>query len=497
VVDLHPDEQAALNSNRAWQIAAAQGDVDSPTALAYVRSLHDTYQAWASRDPQMVRALDIGDQRHWDDDRRWYNPADADPQPDYDPATTAVFDQLVQQRATTYEDFYEDGPFLDWSELFSDDTPDDEWLYDDVFALGRGHAFYAQHKQGKSLFVLWVAAELATRRSDVDVVYLDYEMTRSDVRERLEDMGYGPDSDLSRLHYALLPSIAPLDTMEGAGALLDLVDSVHVEGRHVFVVVDTTARAAQGNENDSDTFRDFYRCTGIVLKRRGITWARLDHAGKDPTKGQRGSSGKGDDVDVIWRLQQADNGVVLHRDAARMSWVGEKVTFTLRPDPLRYERSSFLWPAGTTELAAVLDDLDVPLGASRRAARQVLSTAGQKATNDVLGKALQWRQQRVQIVPDHCSDHSPDPQTDHSTDQTPNNALTRADQSTDHLGPVSAADSDRSPPLRGDQVRAGPPTITPPPVQRMCRCGQLAADISGLCPGCIANPGTGNNTPDF
>ena len=46
-------------------------------------------------------------------------------------------------------------------------------------------------------------------RKPIHVLYLDYEMTRADLRERLEDMGYGPDADLKRLHYALLPDLRP------------------------------------------------------------------------------------------------------------------------------------------------------------------------------------------------------------------------------------------------------------------------------------------------
>lgn len=374
-----------------------------------------------------------------------------------------------------------DSPFLNWHELFTEEGSDDEWLYEDVFALGRGHAVYAMHKQGKSLFLLYCAAHLATTRTDIDVVYVDYEMTRSDIRERLEDMGYGTDSDLTRLHYALLPSIPPLDTAEGMAALLDLVERVQRPNCHLFVVIDTTARAAQGEENSADTYRDFYRWTGSALKRRGITWVRLDHAGKDPTKGQRGSSSKGDDVDVVWRLQQADNGIVLHRDAARMSWVNEKVTFTIRTDPLRYERADFLWPAGTTGLAATLDRLDVPLGASKRQARQMLTEADEKAGSELLLKALRWRREQVEKWSTPDLDHPTDHHLDHQLDQPSNNPVTRVDHPLDHPGPPAAVVDQVSVPIGTDQVDWA---------IRYCSCGQIATDISGLCPGCIANPGT-------
>ncbi len=151
-------------------------------------------------------------------------------------------------------------------------------------------------------------------------------MTEADVFDRLEDMGYGPESDLSRLRYALLPSLPPLDTITGADALMALLDAVQAEwpAHHLVVIMDTIGRAVCGEENSADTFRAFYNFTGIELKRRGLTWMRLDHGGKDSDRGQRGSSSKGDDVDVVWKLKPTENGVSLQRDVARMSWVPEQ-----------------------------------------------------------------------------------------------------------------------------------------------------------------------------
>ena len=81
------------------------------------------------------------------------------------------------------------------------------------------------------------------------VVYCDYEMTQADVVERLYDMGYGPDSDLSRLCYALLPDLV-LDTPDGGKALMKLVDGVQQQWpeHHLVVVVDTISRAVVGGE---------------------------------------------------------------------------------------------------------------------------------------------------------------------------------------------------------------------------------------------------------
>ena len=71
----------------------------------------------------------------------------------------------------------------------------------------------------------------------IDVLYLDYEMTEDDLAERLESMGYGPDTDLSHLHYALLPSLPGLDQPEGGRAVVDLARSVGAQ----LVIIDTSS----------------------------------------------------------------------------------------------------------------------------------------------------------------------------------------------------------------------------------------------------------------
>jgi len=286
--------------------------------------------------------------------------------------------------------------FVNWHDFWADETDTAEWLLEDVIALGRGHAIYATHKQGKSLFLLWVAATLATTHTHIDVIYLDYEMSPADIRERLEDMGHGPASDLARLHYAFAPAIHPLDTPQGATQLADIIDTHTDPARHLVVFIDTFGRAVEGEENSNDTTRSFYRWTGTMLRNRHATWARLDHAGKDNTKGQRGGSAKGDDVDIIWKLARQDNGIRLHRDNARMSWVPETVTYTIAADPLTYTRTQQTVPAGTADCIGHLDRLNLPLGISVRKARTVLKEAGHPTRTDVVTAALRTRRERLE-----------------------------------------------------------------------------------------------------
>lgn len=138
--------------------------------------------------------------------------------------------------------------FLDWSTIWQARREGEEWLYPDILARHRSHVIYAKRKDGKSLLTLFLAAKLATSDEPIVVIYLDYEMTIEDLLERLEDMGYGPSSDLSRFYYDLLPTLPPLDTETGGEALIATIDRVCLErpGCEILLVVDTTSRAVRG-----------------------------------------------------------------------------------------------------------------------------------------------------------------------------------------------------------------------------------------------------------
>jgi hypothetical protein len=291
----------------------------------------------------------------------------------------------------------ERSPYIDWAAFWDKEREPEEWLIDRILARGRGHAFYAKHKVGKSLLMLWCALELV--RAGIVVLYLDYEMGEADLEERLEAMGCGPETDLSLLRYAMLPSLDPLDTADGGAALCAMVDAeiaAHPE-RHVAVVIDTVSRAVKGEENSNDTIRDFYRHTGLGLKQRGVTWARLDHAGKDAERGQRGGSAKGDDVDVVWRLAPTEGGVELQRDAARMGWVPEKVALRMEEEPaLRYvhESGGGSYPTGTLEAVTLMDSIGLSIDVAYRAAGKAIRAAGWSGRHDVVRAAIRYRRDK-------------------------------------------------------------------------------------------------------
>lgn len=312
-----------------------------------------------------------------------------------DEATTAALDEdrRLNHPLADY--------LVDWSTFWDADDEDHEWLLEPMFAQGRSHAIYAGAKTGKSFTVLAACAALATGRPWLGhkseprvVLYIDFEMTAEDIRDRLSEFGYGPGDDLSKLHYALLPSLPPLDTEDGGVALLWAALSVGA----AMVVIDTTGRALGGEENSADAIRNYYRYTGSRLKREGITVIRLDHAGKDADRGQRGSSAKNDDVDVVWQVKRTDDGQRWTATHRRMSWVPERVELvttsgadgiTSFTSPTRAS-----WPAGTRDCAADLDELVIDVDVSARRACDILRKEGRGRRADVVRAAVRFRREQ-------------------------------------------------------------------------------------------------------
>src|SRR5262245_16628296 len=82
----------ARTADRAWQLAAARGEVRTDSALQLVRAMHELRGSWEGRDPELAAALDAGDKAYPRDRRRY--PPPAEPEPEYDEATGEAFDRL-------------------------------------------------------------------------------------------------------------------------------------------------------------------------------------------------------------------------------------------------------------------------------------------------------------------------------------------------------------------------------------------------------------------
>lgn len=258
--------------------------------------------------------------------------------------------------------------------LVKGEIPETDWLVSGVIPRGRMTSIVADAKSGKSLLMLDIAAALATGTSifgraqdPMRVLYVDYEMTPEDTAMRLIAMGYGEDETTTRLLdenlvYLQTPSLDPLDTPEGGEVLLEIVLS---EGCEV-VIIDTAAASVSGAENDSDTWRAARQSTWTPLKAAGVTVARLDHFGKDPKAGARGSSFKRDDVDLEWRLSLAGGPVGheqmrLTRGVSRLPAVEDSIDIVRKANPLRHVRiGTQSWQRNAVALAQEIQRKSLP-----------------------------------------------------------------------------------------------------------------------------------------
>ena len=289
---------------------------------------------------------------------------------------------------------------LDWTEFLSDGQDDsaNTWDIEPIAPRGSHVGIYAKQGTGKSLLLLDGCAALASGRSvfgsepapPLDVIYIDMENPASDVRDRMLDFGYTATSDLKRLHYFHMSTLPPLDSEEGALVLAAQVDRFGAK----LVVVDTMASNLAGPENDSDTYRRFHQHTGRRLRAAEVGLIRLDNPGKNPSRGQRGSSAKLDNLDLVWEMTETKGGtLVLTRGKHRVPWVpaivrihreelGDRIRHVVVPEALA---------EGTEACAEVLDTLGLALDASVRQAMAALRGAGQGRRRDVVMAALKHR----------------------------------------------------------------------------------------------------------
>ena len=319
-------------------------------------------------------------------------------------------DDLVDLGDTPTEDDYaakvmEQFPALNWHDLWADES-EEEWIVEPILPARRLVAVYSPPKVGKSLLMLELAVAIArgtevlgtTPERPYRVLYVDFENDpKVDTRDRLKAMGYGPD-DLANLIVLSFPSMAALDTAAGAEELLAVAE---VYGCEV-IVIDTVSRAIKGEENENDTWLNFYRHTGLSVKQAGLALIRLDHTGKDEAKGQRGGSAKSGDVDAVWRLSRVSETMFrLDCEAARLPITEKTLVLHRESSPKLRHRvdaagAAAAWSAKVDRLIELLDANGVPDDASAPEVRKWKSDNGHKAGNEVIAAAVKTRKERVQ-----------------------------------------------------------------------------------------------------
>lgn len=290
------------------------------------------------------------------------------PEDDFGP----VEDDATYDKHQAVRDRY---PVMDLVALLDPNRPKREWVVEGLIPAGTAVALVAPAGVGKSLFLLAMALEVARGRPEFAgltipqprrVLIIDMENTLDDYAERLRAFGIDQDEvgqivAEGRFLPINLPSLPPLDTAAGGEAISDIIRAYEI-GLGDVVVLDSFQRVVEGPEDKSDTARDFYRHTGAVLKKLGVTVIRTDNTGKDPAKDSRGTSSKRDDVDLDL-LMTPDGGT---QDRARFRIeLGKMRMAGLKPLTIVRERDSegrLSYSSGGTEQTTLAREAVVELG---------------------------------------------------------------------------------------------------------------------------------------
>lgn len=321
---------------------------------------------------------------------------------------------------------------LAWKELLEGPPEEEDWILWPLVERGRQVTLFSKPKQGKSLLALNLAAAAAAGRPRPDgqpqdpitILYLDMENGKNDLRKRLHNMQFSP-ADLENLIYISFPNTAPLDTQKGAEQLFELVARYEPD----LVIFDTISRFLQGDENDSRPWLDMYRISFAPLKNKGIAVLRLDHTGKDATKGERGSSAKTSDIDESYYLtyDRTKGTRTIKHELTRTGAGHDKITLAIRENPFRHTLPNVLDTLEHDPILQLIHELDqigVPSLANRKEAREFIKNTSIRASNDKLQEAVNRR--RARALQEHPADKSADKSADSrtSTDKTTKPQLT-------------------------------------------------------------------------
>ena len=285
---------------------------------------------------------------------------------------------------------------IDWETAFKEEPDDVQWLRPDFLEKASLCGLFSRPGVGKSLLALDISLEIV--RNGGSVTYIDHENRIADIIARLRAFG-ASWQELDRLAVYSFQSLPPLDTDRGGEHL----EALAVADGPDLVILDTLSRMIMGDENDASSFLNLYRCTLVRLKKMGVAVLRLDHAGKDTTKGQRGSSAKESDLDCLWFLDRDnENTFTLECRKSRSGNVpfGTMIRLSRLYEPLRHLWSTeiSMFPERYSAVVRQMDNLGIATSLGREAARAILADNGIGVRYDQLHAAILARRNREQAA---------------------------------------------------------------------------------------------------
>lgn len=298
-------------------------------------------------------------------------------------------------------------------ELLDGEPPEQEWLVEPLIVARRHTGIVARRGEGKSLIALNIALAKAAGDGLLDqkagdpihVVYIDQEMGPEDLYERMSDFGYTTDHPKfdvleEHLHYFQLIDIAPLNTVEGGKTLEQIVDAHSAQ----LVIIDTLSRVVKGDENATEPYQELWDHTEKRLKRRGVTYVRLDHLGKDIKKGSRGASAKEDPLDIVFNLRISTAGrLFFDKTKGRQPWLPEAVAVdrVMENGVLSHRTETQFAPQWLLDLVDEIEALGLGVDASQNSVQKALQATGRGRRRGDIAKAVRFIKGRAQQSGNH------------------------------------------------------------------------------------------------
>lgn len=283
---------------------------------------------------------------------------------------------------------------LNWEDLYNGTIDNEDAVIDNIAFRGRWTAIVSPAKAGKSTFILGLAVEAA--KTGLTVLYLDAEMGRSDVQERVADWMDLKPGDLKNLHYS---DLAPkLDNIQGAQRLANTIAVLEPD----LVVLDGLNGFVNGAENDDTPWRDLFEWAISPAKIAHVAVLSADNTGHTEKGRPRGSSVKLDKADAILAMVRTDTGVKLTATFKRSGAYPDEQEYTVTdaseegPPMSITPLNGHATPAGTARICNILDQLGAPLDIGRRVARDLLKANHHDAPRNAdLGIMLRWRRENA------------------------------------------------------------------------------------------------------
>ena len=232
---------------------------------------------------------------------------------------------------------------INWPAFAATEHKVADWLAEPVLPRGKLTMIYSTGGAGKSLLGLELGAKVALGQAVIDrpesdplsVVYIDGEMTESDLADRLRSMNINA-VELVNLHYYLLQALPPLDTLEGGMALLEICRAHKAE----ICIIDPLVYMIEGDENESGPIKNMGRFTDAAPQTRRH-YAAADGPFRQgqatrATRSQRKTEHRRCylENDGAWRWRRLSSK--LPEGKRRQGWIPERIDLVRTAGPLTH-----------------------------------------------------------------------------------------------------------------------------------------------------------------